>query len=89
MSLTPEEYERRKLFSESLKSMTRSEYIEIARILRKHEVGVSENRSGIFFDMSKISNEAFEELIRSRNYVLQNSKELEKRDKQIVGMKKH
>ena len=75
-----EEYERRKLFCESMKSMSRSEFIEIARILRKNNVTVSENRSGIFFDMCKIPLEVFEELLVFRDFVKQNNTELEKRD---------
>ena len=75
-----DEYERRKLFCESMKSMSRSEFIEIARILRKNNVTVSENRSGIFFDMCKISLEVFEELLVFRDFVKQNNTELEKRD---------
>lgn len=60
--------------------MSRSEFIEIARILRKNNVTVSENRSGIFFDMCKISLEVFEELLVFRDFVKQNNTELEKRD---------
>jgi len=78
-----EEYERRKLFCESMKSMSRSEFIEIARILRKNNVTVSENRSGIFFDMCKIPLEVFEELLVFRDFVKQNNTELEKRDVEL------
>lgn len=74
-----DEYERRKAFCETIKTMTRSEYIEIARILRKNKVTVSENRSGIFFDICKISTEVFEELLMFRDFVKQNNTELEKR----------
>jgi hypothetical protein len=75
-----DEYERRKLFCENMKTMSRSEFIEIARILRKNNVVVSENRSGIFFDMCKISQDVFEELLVFRDFVKQNNTELEKRD---------
>lgn len=73
------EYDRRKNFFDEMKTMGRSEHIEIARILRKHNVPTSENRSGIFFDLGKLSNEVFEALLEFRDFVKQNNKELEKR----------
>lgn len=59
--------------------MGKSEHVEIARILRKHNVPVSENRSGIFFDMVKLEPEVFEALLVFREFVQQNNRELEKR----------
>ncbi len=41
---------------------------------------MSENRSGLFFDMSKISDEVFADLLQFREFVNQNSTELRKRD---------
>ena len=73
------EYERRKAFCESVKMMNRSEYIEIARILRKHNVSTSENRSGLYFDMTKLPQEVFEALLVFREFVERNNQELEKR----------
>jgi len=60
--------------------MGKSEHIEIARILRKHEIQTSENRSGIFFDMVKLPQEVFDALLTFRDFVQQNNEELEKRD---------
>jgi len=73
------EYERRKAFCEELKTMSRSEFIEIARILRKHSIVVSENRSGIFCDVCKIPAEVVDELLVFRDFVKQNNTELDKR----------
>jgi hypothetical protein len=73
------EYERRKAFCDEMKTMSRSEFIEIARILRKNNIAISENRSGIFFDMCKLSVAVFEELLVFRDFVKQNNTELEKR----------
>ncbi len=81
------EYERRRAFCDALKSMTKPEYIEIARILRRHGVSMSENRSGLFFDMSKISDEVFTDLLQFRDFVNQNSTELQKRDAILDSLK--
>lgn len=59
--------------------MGRPEYIEIARILRRGGVPISENRSGMFFDMTKVPDDVFDELLKFHEFVVQNSKELDKR----------
>jgi hypothetical protein len=82
--LSKEEYERRSTFCASLKTMEKSEFVEIARILKKHNVPVSENRSGMFFDLATISQEIFEEILIFKEFVSRNTKELEKRDKLLV-----
>jgi hypothetical protein len=79
-----DEYHRRQEFCETIKLLGRSEFIEIARILRKNGVALSENRSGIFFDMAKLSSEAFEELLKFYDFVQQNNIELQKRVKAVV-----
>ena len=50
----------------------------MARILKKHEVTVSENRSGIFFDLAKIPQAAFDDLLKFKDFVEKNTKELER-----------
>ena len=77
--MEPEEYERRKEFCDRLKDMSRTEHIEIARILRKYGTPTSENRSGIFFDMVKLPQKVFDDLLVFRDFVQQNNQELEKR----------
>jgi len=79
--MDPTEYERRKVFCDEMKTMGRSEHIEIARILRKHNIQTSENRSGLFFDMAKIPQNVFDALLTFREFVLQNNQELDKRYK--------
>ncbi len=71
--MTPEEYAERSAFVESMKKMSKSEFIEIARILRRFNVAISENRSGMFFDMREIPEEAFQALLEFRQFVAQNN----------------
>jgi hypothetical protein len=61
-SLTPEEYEQRKLFSDEVKSLTKDEMEEIYRILKSSKAEFSENSNGVFFDASKLPAEVFEKL---------------------------
>lgn len=65
--------------------MGRSEALEIARILRKYNIAVSENRSGIFFDMVKLPQEVFEALLTFREFVQKNNTELEKRQEELTA----
>jgi hypothetical protein len=87
--MNPEEYERRRTFTETMKAMSKSEFIEIARILKSHGVSLSENRSGLYFDMGKLSDEVFEELVKFHAFVVQNNKDLEKRPIIESKAKKH
>lgn len=76
--MDPTEYENRRVFCEEIKTMERSEHIEIARILRKHNIQTSENRSGIFVDLCKLPQEVFDALLTFREFVQQNKQELDK-----------
>jgi hypothetical protein len=87
-SIALDDYEERRVFCEAMKAMTRSEFIEIARILRRNGVSFSENRSGLFFDMAKIDRPVFDELVRFREFVAKNTCELAKRDDILDSLKK-
>ena len=60
--LSSEEYERRKAFLENLKGLTKTEYIEIVRILKKHSADYSENLNGVFFNCCHLSQVVFDDL---------------------------
>lgn len=81
------EYERRRVFCESIKAMTRPEHIEIARILQRNQIPISENRNGLFFDMAKVPEHVFEEILRFREFVSASTAELAKRDVILRGLK--
>uniref|UniRef100_A0A6C0KYD8 NET domain-containing protein n=1 Tax=viral metagenome TaxID=1070528 RepID=A0A6C0KYD8_9ZZZZ len=75
------EYERRRMFHESLKKLHTSEYIDIVRILKLEEVEFSENSNGIFFDVAKLSQKAFEALDKYMHFVHTNRKDLAERER--------
>jgi hypothetical protein len=84
--MEPAEYERRRIFCELMTTMGKSEHVEIGRILRKHGVAMSENRSGLYFDMAKLNQVVFDDLLKFRDFVIQNNKELNKRDHTLQEM---
>jgi hypothetical protein len=61
-TISQSEYDQRKLFLEDLKTLTKDEYEEIFRILRRNHVEYSENSNGVFFDLVSINNTTFESL---------------------------
>lgn len=78
--LRPEEYERRKRFLEHLKALTKAEYVEIVRILVKHDIEFSENANGIFLNLATISEDAFNRLELFMNFTQSNRKNLADRE---------
>jgi hypothetical protein len=84
---TATDYEERRAFCDSMKKFTRPEYIEIARILHRNGVAMSENRSGLYVDMSKVPNAVFKELQQFREFVAQSTSELAKRDDLLRDLK--
>ena len=73
------EYERRRLFLDSLKKLHTSEYIDIVKILRIEKVEYSENSNGIFFDVAKLPQSTFNVLEKYMEFVHNNRKELAER----------
>ena len=78
--LSPDEYERRREFLEGLKGLTKAEYIEIVRILQKHEVSYSENANGIFFNVGMLEQAAFDALVKFLAFTQSNRRDLEERE---------
>ena len=87
MSVTPgesklpaEEYVRRRAFLESMTGLTRAEYMEIVRILQKHDTQYSENHNGIFLNLTTLSQEVFDALERFLVFTQRNRENLSDRD---------
>jgi hypothetical protein len=75
------EYERRRVFLDSLKKLHTSEYIDIVRILKQEQVVYSENTNGIFFDVAQLPQKTFDVLEKYMNFVHKNREELSIREK--------
>lgn len=84
--LPPAEYERRKLFLEGLKTLTKAEHIEIVRILQKHEANFSENQNGVFFNVGLLSQEIFDALELFLSFTHSNRKNLAERESLISSL---
>lgn len=76
-------YEERKQLFEYFKMLSKPEYEEIFRIIRKTKENYTENSNGIFFDLSGISDEAFNQMKEYINFCLKTRQEEESRLKEL------
>ena len=83
LNLSNQEYEERKKCLDELKKLVKSEQEQIFLILKKHKVEYSENSNGIFFDLSRVVQEAFEEIQKFLTFCQANRTEFEARDRQM------
>jgi len=70
----------RALFVNNLKLLNTDEHLGILRLLRKNAVSYTENSNGIFFPMSIIKAELFEEMNNYVEFCLNNRGMLQERD---------
>jgi len=82
-SLTNEEYEDRKKMLDELKRLVKSEQEQIFAILKKHKMEFSENTNGVFFDMSRVSKIAFDDMKAFITFCQANRTEFEARDRAL------
>lgn len=85
--LLPEEYERRRFFLESLKTLTKAEHVEIARVLVKHKVSFSENSNGIFFNVGLLEQDVFDALLKFMEFTQFNRRDLAIREQMMSSLK--
>lgn len=82
-ALTNGEYEDRKLCWEELKRLVKSEQEQIYRILKRHRVEMSENSNGVFFDLSRCSSAAFQEIQEFLKFCQDNRQDFAARDREM------
>lgn len=46
-----------------LKLLSKTEYMKVFELIKKSKVEYSENSNGIFFDLSKVTEDVFQELV--------------------------
>lgn len=77
-----EDYEIRKTFLENLKILNKSEKEELFRILTVTKSMYTENSNGIFFDVSKLSKDAFEQMIQFLEFCKKNRQDFLNREEE-------
>ena len=87
--LPTEEYVRRKVFLDSMKGLTKPEYIEIVRILQKHTIAFSENQNGIFVNIAALPQHVFDDLEKFLLFTSTNRQNLSDRDSLLSTLVTH
>lgn len=82
-TLTNEEYEDRKKVLQELSRLVKSEQEQIFLILKRYKLEFSENSNGVFFDLSRIPTEPFEEIKKFLTFCQTNRTDFEVRDRQM------
>lgn len=88
-ALTNEEYEDRKHVLTELKRLVKSEQEQIFLIVKRYHLEYSENSNGVFFDLSRVSKEAFEEIKKFLAFCQTNRKDFEVREREMESSRLH
>ena len=73
----------RKILFEKINRLSCTEHEEILKIIKKYDTDYTQNKNGIFFNISTVKNEVIEELNNFLDYSINNSKELDEYDKKL------
>lgn len=76
-------YDDKKRVFEDIKSLARPEQEELFRILRRMKEPYTENSNGIFFDLTLISDQTFEQMKEYLHFCLWTRREHEQRLKEM------
>jgi hypothetical protein len=76
-------YDERKKIFDTMKLLVKPEQEEIFRIIRKTKENYTENSNGIFFDLSLISEDTFEQIKEYLRFCLKTREEHEDRLKEL------
>ena len=77
------DFEIRKRLHEEIKKFNRTEQEELFRILKRENEEVSENRNGIFFDLTVIKESTLSKIKEWITFCKKNTTEFEEREKEM------
>jgi len=77
------DFETRKRIFEEIKKFNRTEQEELFRILKRENEEVSENRNGIFFDLTAIKETTLTKIKDWIQFCKTNTSEFEEREKEL------
>ncbi len=87
MSDAAKEYEEKTLFIERLAILSKSEYHEMFRILKRANEPYSENTNGVFFNLNEISKDTFEKMNNYMSFCIENRNEQDERLKTMEALR--
>ena len=75
-------YDKRKDFLETIKILNKTEQEELFRILKRNLSIYTENSNGIFFDVTKLNDATFEQMIQFVEFCKKNRQEFQHREEE-------
>lgn len=75
-------YDKCKELLEIIKMLTKTEQEEIFRILKKNNSYFTENSNGIFFDISKLNETTFQEMLKFIEFCKKNREDFQSREEE-------
>jgi len=80
--LEMDNYDKRKDFLETIKILNKTEQEELFRILKRNLSIYTENCNGIFFDVTKLNDATFEQMIQFVEFCKKNRQEFQHREEE-------
>lgn len=74
---------QRKVLFDKINTLSSTEHEEIFKIVRNHGISFSQNKNGVFFNLSNVSEDIIEEMENFISYCMNNKQELDEYDKII------
>jgi hypothetical protein len=87
MAAAAKDYEEKNLFIERLAILSKSEYHELFRIIKRANEPYSENTNGVFFNLNEIGKETFEKMNNYMNFCIENRNEQDERLKTMEALR--
>lgn len=73
----------KKEITQKIASLSKTEHYEIFKVFQKHGVKYTQNKNGLFFNLSDVSDEAIHEIIKLLDFFIINKAELDEHEKKI------
>lgn len=77
------DYETKKQVLESIKTLSKEEYQELFRILKRNNIEYTENSNGIFFDLTPLDADTFQKIVTFLDFCKEQRKSEEVRSNEM------
>ena len=74
---------KREILLEKINTLSSTEHEEIYRIIQSHNISVSKNKNGVFFNLSAINDTVAKQIMSFVDYCLSNKEKLDEYDKRL------
>jgi hypothetical protein len=81
------DYEKRKQMLDDIKLLSKDQYEEIFRIIKRNNVEYTENSNGIFFDLNNVMDDTIEKIFSFLDYCKAQKKSEEERTNELECLK--